>query len=575
MATLAIPTPLSSIEEQDGSHPLSAHEGLDPEFNEALRAKIQENLRSLVKDAQANRDAKLQARDLDDAARAEILRDFDGEMKTIRRIADEHYQQIVARVRAENEWTEGAPPPASLIEEQQAILNAIKRQHAAQPRRQSPPRLRSSSDASSVVEGQRGEQSTRPLRPDDGEHPPPERSRRSYGRQPATPSGSIKGGVPQSVSGITAYFNGSMHGGGPSDGELPELGREGVSRRPSKASMSQVLGQEIWIPPNTPDEGKSASRAFAYASADSPAVAPPARRDSFASSGGRLSRSGSVQSNVVQVDADFPSLVHATRERDMPEEPWQPSARAREKQREAQPQLIRPRMSADLTGRRNDDRPSAAPSPGWSQFTSDSQYPFSTLPSGGVDYSPSPTERRGIPIRGPSRASSVHKGSPESLRYPSKSGNKSSWTYEYSPVSPGMYGPQSLQSNLAPGAVRSLASKRSFTVDDDQRLTQASPVTRTRQGRRDSTGSRSLHSQRSRQEMSGRQPVDGSTLSPLLSDGSFRDTDAFDSDGDDREYGILTSERREDILGLRRKVEELEKTEEDIGRRMSGRRKRM
>ncbi|KAH9924154.1 uncharacterized protein B0H18DRAFT_1012548 [Fomitopsis serialis] len=245
--------------------------------------------------------------------------------------------------------------------------------------------------------------------------------------------------------------------------------------------MSQVLGQEIWIPPNTPEEAKSASHA----------------RDSFASSSGRLLRSGSVQSNVVQ-----------------------PSARAREKQREAQPQLIRPRPSADLTGRRNDDRPSAAPSPGWPQVTSDGQYPFSTLPSGSVDYSPSPTERRGIPIRGSSRASSVHKGSPENLRHPLKSANKGSWTYDYSAVSPGI-----------PGAIRSLASKRSFTVDDDRLLRPVRDAYEARPER--PTGSRSLHSQRSRQDI-------------------------------DSEYGIETSERHEDI---RRKVEELEKMEQNIRHR--------
>ncbi|TFY52197.1 hypothetical protein EVJ58_g10149 [Rhodofomes roseus] len=563
MATLAMPTLLSSIEEQSVSSPLVTSEGVDPDFDADLRAKIQEGLRHLVEGAKADRDVQLQSRDLSDAECENIIRRFDDEMKSVRRLAEEQYQQIMARVKAEREWTEGTPAPELLVQEQQAILDAIMRQHAVRPRRPPSPRPRSSSDASSVADNQRGEQSARSSRADDGERPP-ERSRSSYGRQPATPSGSIRGGVPQPVSGISAYFNGPMYGG-PSDADVAEPGRGSVSRRPSQASMPKVSRQEIWIPPNTPDEARPASHTLAHASSDSPVVPQSTRRESFASSGGRLSRSGSIQSNVVQTDPDLPPSTHVPRERDVPEDHWQPSARAREKQREAQPQLVRPRVSADITSRRNDDRAPAVPSPAWSQFSADGQYPFSAHAGSSMDYSPSPTERRGIPIvQGSSRSSSMHQGSPESLRpHPARAATKSSWSYDYSPLAAGPYASQSLQSNLATGP-RALATKRSFTVDDDLRPAQGSPIMRT-YGRRDSTGSRSVRSQRSKPDMYGRHLGDGSNLSPLPSDDSGMD--GFAIDWDDSEYGVEAFERREEDLKLDRRAEELQKRDVEVRQR--------
>ncbi|KZT66584.1 hypothetical protein DAEQUDRAFT_449738 [Daedalea quercina L-15889] len=564
MATMTMSTLLSSDAEQDASSPLSANEDVGADLKHALREKIQEGFMHLVEEAQENRDTQLaQLGPQDEAKRAEILQRYDDQMKSLRRLAEEEYRQMMTSLRQEREWTEGAPAPVSLIQEQQAILDAIKRKQGVLPRRQPSPRARSSSDASSMADSQRGEQSARPARTDDDAEYPPERSRSSYARQPPTPSGSIRGGVPPQMSGISAYFSTSPHAA-VSDVDLPELGREGVSRRPSKAS----LGPEIWRPPapETTDGVKSTSRAFVSASAEPAMGLPPTRRDSIASSAGRLSRSGSIQSNGVPIDPDFSTSAYALRGRDMPEEPSVLSARAREKQREAQPLLGR------AVNRRNDDRSQAAPSPGWSQWASEAQFPFSTHAGSSADYSTSPTERRGIPINGTSRASSVHRGSPESLRHNSlKPQSKNSWTYESSPVSAGFYVPQSLQSNLATGTGRTLATKRSFTVDDDLRSSQASPMTRMwsglPKGRRDSTGSHSLRSQRSRQDMYIRQGIDGSALSPLPSDESVGGMDGFDSDWDDAEYGLGAIERREDFLNLDRRIEELRKREEAVRRR--------
>lgn len=367
------------------------------------------------------------------------------------------------------------------------------------------------------------------------------------------------------MSGLSAMLSGSMHGV-PTDVELPEPARNGLSRRASKTSL--VSEQEIWLPPTTPEAAGVTSRAFAYAASDSPAPPPSARRDSFASSTGRVSRSGSIQSGYVQVDPEVPSSAYFPRGRNVPEESVPQSARAREKQREAQPQLVRPRLPSDVTGRRVDERP-PAPSPAWSQFMSDGQYPFTQAVSG-VEY-PSPTERKGIPIKkqGASRASSRHRGSPESLRQP-RAASKNSWGYDSSPGSAGLLGPQSLQSSSATGAGRPIAPKRSFTGDEDVRLPQTSPMTRVwhgPKGRRDSTGSYSIRSQRSRPDLFTR--PDGFPLSPLPSDESAHGTDEFDDiDWDEAEYGIDNLERIENRLHLDEKVRDLNMREEDIRRKL-------
>lgn len=367
------------------------------------------------------------------------------------------------------------------------------------------------------------------------------------------------------MSGLSAMLSGSMHGV-PTDVELPETARNGLSRRASKTSL--VSEQEIWHPPMTPEGAGITSRAFAYAASDSPAPPPSARRDSFASSTGRVSRSGSIQSGYVQIDPEVPSSAYIPRGRNGPEEPAPQSARAREKQREAQPQLVRPRLPSDISSRRIDDRP-PAPSPAWSQFTSDSQYPFAQAIVG-AEYPP-PTERKGIPIKnqGTSRASSRHRGSPESLRQP-RAASKNSWGYDSSPGSAGLMGPQSLQSGSAMGPGRPMAPKRSFTGDDDVRLPQTSPMTRMwhgTKGRRDSTGAYSIRSQRSRPDLFIR--PDGTGLSPLPSDDSAHGTDEFDDIAwDEAEYGIDNLERFENRLHLDEKLQDLNMREEDIRRRL-------
>ncbi|EPS93969.1 hypothetical protein FOMPIDRAFT_86380 [Fomitopsis schrenkii] len=165
--------------------------------------------------------------------------------------------------------------------------------------------MRSSSDAPSIAGRQRGELSTKYTRLDHGERLPA-RSQNSHGR-PRTPNGSLGG---QPMSGMPAMRNGSMHGV-PTDVEVPEPARNGLSRR-------------AW-------ETGTTSSALAYAAVDSPIPPPSARHDGFASSAGRVSRSGSIQAGCVQIDPEVPSSVYIPRGRNVPEEPAPQSARARDR----------------------------------------------------------------------------------------------------------------------------------------------------------------------------------------------------------------------------------------------------
>lgn len=358
------------------------------------------------------------------------------------------------------------------------------------------------------------------------------------------------------MSGISAMLSSSMHSAPTVDS--PEPARNGLSHRASKTSLSSE--REIWHPPTTPDGTGTTSRALAYAVLDSPAPPPPARRDSFASSTGRASRSGSIQSGYVQIDPEVPSSAYIPRGRNLPEEPVPQSSRAREKQREAQPQLVRPRIPSDIASRRNDDRPP----PAWSQMT-DGHFPFM---SSGVDYPPL-TERKGIPIKSQG-ASTGRRGSPEDLRH-MRTASKNSWGYDSSPGSAGLYGPHSVQSNLAPGARPSLVRKQSFTGDDDIRLPQTSPITRMRngsKGRRDSTGSHSLRSQRSRPDIFTRQ--DGVALSPLPSDESTRSTNELgDESWEEGSYGLGNFEVLDKCLHFDETLRYLDTREEDIKQRVN------
>lgn len=164
MATLAIPTHLPSIDEQGGSSPLTVSEGAESDFEKALRAKIQESLMHLVEGAKKERDDKLEERGQDEDERSVILQNYNSSMTSIRRIAHEHFTCIMAYVRDASNLTEGGPAPGALLEEQEAILQAIWREQGGQPQRPRSPRARSSSDASSVAGSQRGESSVRPPR---------------------------------------------------------------------------------------------------------------------------------------------------------------------------------------------------------------------------------------------------------------------------------------------------------------------------------------------------------------------------------------------------------------------------
>ena len=164
MATLAIPTHLPSIDEQGGSSPLTASEDAESDFEKALRSKIQESLMHLVDEAKAEKESRLDRCGDDEKEQDVILQNYENSMTSIRRIAREHFARIMAHVREVVNWTEGRPAPGALLEEQDAILQAIWREQGGQLPRPRSPRARSSSDASSIAGSQRGESSARPSR---------------------------------------------------------------------------------------------------------------------------------------------------------------------------------------------------------------------------------------------------------------------------------------------------------------------------------------------------------------------------------------------------------------------------
>lgn len=161
MAALAIPTHLPSIDEQGGSSPLAASDATESEFERRLRAAIQQELMHLVEEAKAERDIKLAGRGHDESERSVIVQNYDSSMNSIRRIAHEQFTEIMAYVRALNNWTEGVPALAPLPPELNVIFQAVWEQ-GGPPHF---PRARSSSNASSIAGSQRGESSVRHTRP--------------------------------------------------------------------------------------------------------------------------------------------------------------------------------------------------------------------------------------------------------------------------------------------------------------------------------------------------------------------------------------------------------------------------
>lgn len=164
MATVATPTHLPSIDEQEGSSPLAASEEPESNFETALRAKIQEGLMHLVEEAKEDRNRKLLERGHDEEERSVIHQNYENSMTSIRRIAQEQFTQIMAHVREARGWIEGRPIPGALLEEQEAILQAIWREQGGELQHSRSPRARSSSDASSITGSQRGESSARSSR---------------------------------------------------------------------------------------------------------------------------------------------------------------------------------------------------------------------------------------------------------------------------------------------------------------------------------------------------------------------------------------------------------------------------
>ncbi|KAJ3995381.1 hypothetical protein F5050DRAFT_314408 [Lentinula boryana] len=99
----------------------------DDQWKENLKAEIQLNLASMVKDAEAQRDDNLKKNPADSER---LHREFSIAMDNIRKLATETYKAELDRERQERRWATGHELPPDLAEtmkkEQQAILDQIQ-----------------------------------------------------------------------------------------------------------------------------------------------------------------------------------------------------------------------------------------------------------------------------------------------------------------------------------------------------------------------------------------------------------------------------------------------------------------
>ncbi|KAG5729438.1 Reticulocyte-binding protein 2 like protein [Termitomyces sp. T112] len=124
MTTLTSPTPIS-LHDAVGAE-------LEPDkaWKDALRAKIEDGLSSMVEDAKKNYHSELGKETLPDARRESIIREFNETMNNMRKLAQDTFLVELERERQERRWAAGVNMIPSwneaLVQEQQDIMNRIK-----------------------------------------------------------------------------------------------------------------------------------------------------------------------------------------------------------------------------------------------------------------------------------------------------------------------------------------------------------------------------------------------------------------------------------------------------------------
>ncbi|TCD62727.1 hypothetical protein EIP91_006525 [Steccherinum ochraceum] len=99
--------------------------GSQEQWKAELRRKVEQDLFPSIEEARRKRDERLEASDLDEEARKHIQDDFEAEMKTFTRVAEEQFRELVD---AQMSKGRSKKPSTSSIQGQQDILNQIQAQ---------------------------------------------------------------------------------------------------------------------------------------------------------------------------------------------------------------------------------------------------------------------------------------------------------------------------------------------------------------------------------------------------------------------------------------------------------------
>ncbi|GLB39217.1 hypothetical protein LshimejAT787_0603790 [Lyophyllum shimeji] len=128
----------------------------DKEWKDALRAKIEAGLSSMVQDAKKNLQDQLEKEPVSPERREELTREYHQAMTNIRALAEETYQDELERERQERRWASGeALRPEwnlALQQEQQHIMDRIKglQKESSSPSTAEPPEGGLASEAKSA-----------------------------------------------------------------------------------------------------------------------------------------------------------------------------------------------------------------------------------------------------------------------------------------------------------------------------------------------------------------------------------------------------------------------------------------
>lgn len=488
----------------------------DVEWKNNAIKQIQDALQHIVDEAAVKRDDQLNLYDQDPIQRDRILEEFEQTMTGLRRLANEQYVEALERERQERRWAAGQAVDAgwneALVKEQQAILDALKRQGTE--------RSQSEDNSEGTVHRRNKEAIAKPIRADvrdvRQETRNPDRDHRlynrvydedQYGSSSPRASGSSRNSAGPSTSRVvntvpwvepTSYFDSAADAMPFRYAEFDsEVGK--ISRKPSSSSLSKAKQPQpqIWHPSITPalpsvgptviPEDRATSRTLAHASGrlDSP-VSPPGRRDSSASTSSNPRRTSLRLEDRSLADLDMESAARYQREMEAINEHSERSRKSRGKQREVEPpRTVSKQISAgDFQSRRWDERQFSINSGPYPATPVSPQTPDSFVGyTGGSSYRQESLERVGIPIRTGSRAPSTPSGSPETSRYAqpptnaSRSiGNRQSFSkdqdarqFQNSPSSRSFYSPQGNASQSNISVARPIPSQRSFTADESPR----------------------------------------------------------------------------------------------------------